>query len=98
MFDQSHLLPCVQVTGSGINVKSTIERLLTSKRRLRHKDGPAIPDKHGKNYWMRELNKMLHKLLKEIFDLKQDIFPKDVKSTDDLKKKLPVLLLVPKSF
>ena len=84
--DRTHLLPCVPLTGSGVNVKTTIERLLLSKRQRGFKDGPAILDENGKIYRMKDLDNMLHDVMGSIFEDEKHLFPEDIKSMDDVCK------------
>jgi hypothetical protein len=53
--DQSHLLPCVAKTSSGIKVKKSLKRLLDFKRSIGHVVGPALSDLEGKIYDSRAL-------------------------------------------
>ena len=84
--DRTHLLPCVPITSSGINVKMIIERLLHVKNKLGFKDGPAILDEYGKMYRMKDLDDMLHEVLGGIFEDEKHLFPEDIKSMDDIRK------------
>jgi hypothetical protein len=45
--DRDHLLPCVPVTSSGIDVKASVSRLIGFKRSRGLVDGPAISDVVG---------------------------------------------------
>ena len=85
-FDRAHLLPCVHRTSSGIDVRSTIERLLEVKNKMGHKDGPAISDEHGKMFNVRDLDDMLHDVLVDLFDLKRNLFPEDIKTVEEIRK------------
>ena len=84
--DRAHLLPCVQITSSGINVRGAIRRLLELKERRGQKDGPAISNEEGKMYKMRDLDEMLHDVLEEIFTSNKQLFPDDIKDMEDVKK------------
>ena len=85
-YDRSHLLPYIPITSSGINMRSALWRLLETKGRLRHKDGLAIADKHGKMLKMRELDELLHEVLEEIFEFNQNLFSGDIKTLEDVRK------------
>ena len=43
-FDRRHLIPCSNVTSSGIQVKSIVDQLRVHKSTAGFRDGPAISD------------------------------------------------------
>ena len=51
--DLAHLVPCVWVTATGINVKGILAWLILEKRRLGFRNGPAISDEEGKLFTVR---------------------------------------------
>ena len=84
--DRTHLLPSVNITSSGVNVKNTLRRLLDEKNCLGMKDGPAISDETGRMFRMRDLDEMLQELLSSLLVNKKELFPEDIKNQDDIKK------------
>ena len=85
-FDCSHLLPSVPKTVSGLNVKALIRRLIQVKARCGLTDGPAISDKKGRIYRMKELDDMLHEIMVDLFEDKRLLFPPDITTTDHVRK------------
>ena len=60
---REHLIPCINVTKSGINVKYTISRLIELKEKAGLKNGPAISDSDSYLLPSRQLDSMLHQVL-----------------------------------
>jgi len=73
--DLSHLIPCANVTSSGINLKNILKRLLNEKARLGFTIGPAISDANGKLYSSKSIDDMLHEALTNIFHNNASLFP-----------------------
>jgi hypothetical protein len=57
--NRDHLLLCVPVTSSGIDVKASVARLIKFKHSNGHMDGPAISDVMGNVLSHRALNDLL---------------------------------------
>ena len=73
-----HLVPCINITGSGIQVRKIIYRLIKLNRTFGFTDGPAISDRKGKMYYSLDINNLLWDVLDSIFDDDQSLFPADV--------------------
>ena len=82
--DLAHLVPCVWVTSTGINVKGILARLLLDKRNLGFRDGPAISDEEGKLFTARDIDDMLLEILSNCYQENRDLFPLDVTSIECL--------------
>ena len=76
--DCAHLLPCTAVTGSGLDVRKILKRLLEAKENVGFRDGPAVSDVNGKLLKTKDLDDMLHKILFKVYDEKRDLFPVDI--------------------
>jgi len=73
--DLAHLIPCTNLTSSGINVKNILRRLLDEKARFGLSIGPAISDSNGKLYSAKSIDDMLHEALTSIFQNDSTLFP-----------------------
>ena len=80
--DRSHLIPCANVTASGIEIRKITQRFLEYKRKLGFTDGPAILDTEGKLLRIKDLDDMIHEVLIEIYEEKKTLFPMDITSHD----------------
>jgi hypothetical protein len=88
--DRDHLLPCVPITSSGIDVRSSVSRLMEFKQSRGHTDGPAISDLNGRVFSHRVMNDALLELLEELFDSHRDLFPPSIGSKDMLRERVQV--------
>ena len=88
--ERQHLLPSVNTTSSGLEVRSWILRLITYHVSCGRFSGPAICDQKGKVLLTSDLNDLLHESLSEIFDQEPQLFLKDIQSQDDLENKYSV--------
>ena len=79
---REHLIPCANVTKSGINVKYTIGRLIELKSRQRLTTGPAISDNEGALISTKELDKMLHEILVEIYTSNRSLFTSSIETPE----------------
>jgi hypothetical protein len=84
--DLAHLLPCVHVTSSGINVKQAIDDLIEIKEKHGFRDGPAISDSSGRVHKIRDINDCLYEILDDLFDNDVNLFPKHVGDKEKLHK------------
>ena len=82
--ESQHLIPCVNCTESGINVRAILRRLIQTKRNLGFKDGPAISDFRGKLLTTRDLDDMLIEILTNIYLEDKTLFPPDIMSEEDI--------------
>ena len=76
--EKLHLVPCSNVTSSGIKVKNTVVQLLKFKKKTGFISGPAITKLNGKPFETRDLNDMLLYLLDNIFVQDPSLFPTEV--------------------
>ena len=81
---RQHLIPCINFTKSGINVKYTLSRLISLKEKAGLKSGPAISDTKGFLLDSRTLDGMLHDILLELFQENKDLFPPIIESGDNI--------------
>jgi hypothetical protein len=63
---REHLLPCSPTTGSGIDVKASINRLITLKEAQGRKSGPTISDEAGVIFSARAMDDALHEVLEHL--------------------------------
>jgi hypothetical protein len=83
--DRDHLLPCVPVTSSGVDVKASLERLMALKGRKGLVDGPAISDNTGRVYLTKDMSDSLIEVLEDLFDSDRALFPADITSKEQLR-------------
>ena len=65
-------------------MKGILAQLLSEKRKLGFRDGPAISDEEGKLFTARDVDDMLWEMLKDCHQENRDMFPLDVTSTKSL--------------
>lgn len=82
--ESQHLIPCINVTKSGIKVRSTLRYLIKKKRKLGFIDGPAITDTAGKLLTARDLDEILIESLTFIYSEDPTLFPGNVTSQDEI--------------
>jgi hypothetical protein len=83
--DRDHLLPCVPVTSSGVDVKASLERLMALKATKGFTDGPAISDVEGRAYTTKDMTDSLLETLEDLFDTDRGLFPADAVSKDFIR-------------
>jgi hypothetical protein len=88
--DRAHLLPCVPVMSSRIEVKATLARLMAFKRTLGCVNGPAISDLGGRVYLHRALNDSLLDVLEDLFDTHRELFPASISDKEILRERIQV--------
>jgi hypothetical protein len=89
--NRTHLIPCVHVTSSGINVKASVERLLmTFKASQGFTTGPAISDLCGRILSHQSLNNLLLEILEDLFDSHRELFLASITDKETLRKKVQV--------
>jgi hypothetical protein len=88
--DRAHLLPCVPITSSGIEVKTSLLRLIEFKRTRGCVVGPAISDLAGNVLSHRALNDSLLEILEELFDNHREMFPPSVADKETLRMRVQV--------
>ena len=79
-----HIVPCINVTKSGINVKYVIERAMNVKKDEGHQEGPLISDSKGYLLSSVDLDDMLHEVLTELFEEDKSVFPPSIKNIEEV--------------
>lgn len=87
---KQHLLLSRGVTGSGIQVRLWMERVLSVHRALRRVSGPAFVNSEGNQSTTSEMNDLFIELLVEIYDQRPELFGYDIESSLDLQDKFNV--------
>jgi hypothetical protein len=82
---RAHLLPCVFVTSSGIQVQLWLQRLVQLRTREGRTKGPAICDSEGMQLSTRVLNGLFVECLCEILDEQPALFLANVKNAGDIE-------------
>jgi len=82
---RAHLLPCVFITSSGIQVQLWLQRLVQLRTREGRKKGPAICDAEGMQLPTRVLNALFVECLCEIFEEKPELFLANIKNASDIE-------------
>jgi hypothetical protein len=88
--DRDHLLPCVPITSSGVDVRTSVARLMDFKRARGHVSGPAISDINGRVFSHRVMNDALLEVLEELFDSHRELFPPSISSKEILRQRVQV--------
>lgn len=84
--DRVHIMPASLITKSGLKLGSSINRLITVKKRFGFTGGPAISDHQGRILSSRDLDGYLHDVLEEIHQDQKSLFPMDVTDSTKLKE------------
>jgi hypothetical protein len=87
---KQHLIPCVSVTDSGIEVESWMRQVLALHRIRGRTRGPLFVNKDGYQSTTRDMNDLFLESLGEIFKKHPELFAVDIKSTSDLFDKYNV--------
>ena len=88
---RQHLIHCVNITDSGINVRRWVTRLRTVHRSIMRQDGPAFFNpSNGIQSSTSEMNDFFIDLLTEVFDEHRELFASDILTTGDLFDKYHV--------
>ena len=87
---KQHLLSSKGVTGSGIQVKQWVKRILAVHRSQGRVTGPAFVNAGGFQSTTSEMNEMFLSILVEIYDEHPKLFGLDVKEASDLADKFNV--------
>jgi hypothetical protein len=82
---RSHMLPCVNVTGSGVNLKLWMGLVLAANRLRKLTDGPAFCDKKGFVLSSQALDKYMHLALIQVLERDPEIFPKDIRTREEIR-------------
>ena len=81
-----HLLPCIKVTSTGINVAASVKRLRDLKANQGFRRGPAISDYKGDIYSSREVDDTMQEALESVYNADKELFPESIKTVEDMKK------------
>jgi hypothetical protein len=77
--DLAHLVLCVPKTGSWIDVKRLLERLVNLKESQGFKDGPAISDVSGQLYGTRDIDDCCQQeVLEDLYATQHELFPNHI--------------------
>ena len=87
---KQHLISSKGITGSGIQVKQWIRRLMAVHRVQGRSTGPAFVNKDGYQSTTSEMNDLFLLLLVEIYDECPSLFGLDVTQSSDLEEKYHV--------
>ena len=85
--DRSHLIPCVNITSTGIKVKSVVRRLAQLKRIQNLFDGPAISDTKGNAISTLELDALFVNVLEYLYDTQPSLFPENVNGKEQIRER-----------
>ena len=88
---RQHLIHCVNVTDSGINVWRWVSRLSYVHRTMGRISGPAFVNPwNGRQTSTSEMNDLFIDLISEIFEDNRDLFPVDIRGAGELSEKYHV--------
>ena len=82
--DRTHIIPCSNITSSGITVGRYLKRFLKFKKSINQNSGPAMMDLEGTMWTNRDMDGLLHTILEEIFNEQRHLFPLNVKDVQKL--------------
>ena len=85
--DRSHLIPCANVTSTGIKVKSIVRRLAKLKRSQNLVDGPAISDSSGNAISTLELDGLFVNILEHLYDSQPALFPANMEGKEHIRER-----------
>jgi hypothetical protein len=88
--DHRHVVPCVKLTSSGIDLEEWLELLIYAQKKRGFTDGPAITDSNGKVLSCSTLDDTLHEVLEELFVVRRELFPREIKTVEDLRARYHV--------
>jgi hypothetical protein len=88
--ERQHLLPSVNVTKSGIQVRRWVRRTIASNFSNNRMSGPAFCDEKGVVLTTRAMNDLLHEVLEEIRGEHPTLFLADITSRSDIEEKYNV--------
>ena len=85
-YRREHVLPCVEVTASGINVRRWLDLLIEVRSLTNQRSGPAFTKFDGELFCTAELNEIFHDLLGMVFLEDPTLFDADIKTRADIEK------------
>lgn len=83
--DATHLIPCVAVTSSGVNVKRVLRKLINLKTSVVLRDGSAISGETGKLLEPSKLDELMVELLVECYNETRRLFPLDIDTEEKIR-------------
>jgi hypothetical protein len=95
--DLAHLVPCVPITGSGIDVRRSLERLIELKESQGFRDGPAISDVTGHLYKTRDINDCFQEVLEDLYSTQHELFPTHILTVQMIRERYQVFQTYRKS-
>ena len=88
--ERVHLLPTVNKTQSGIEVRKWLSRALIVCKVVGRIRGPMMRDAEGESISNSNLNVILHDFLEELWEMDPKLFPASVKAKEEIKDKYNV--------
>ena len=83
--ERKHLIPCINVTSSGIKVKSVVNRLRKLKLLADFTNDLNVSDAGGNMCASTEIGGLLVNVLEELFEDQSKFFPPEVKNLLDIR-------------
>ena len=87
---RQHLLPCVEKTDSGIEVKVWLKRLMAVHALTGRRTGPAFINHDKGQSSTADMNDLFQEVMLEIFDSCRSLFDIEVKTVGDVQEKYNV--------
>jgi hypothetical protein len=88
--ERSHLLPSVNLTGSGIEVRRWIDQAVLLAQSSGRSRGPLMLDKLGKKITSAKLNEIFHEALISLFRSGEVEFPSVIKTEEDIRERFNI--------
>ena len=88
--ERSHLLPSVNLTGSGIEVRRWIDQAVLLAQSSGRSRGPLMLDKLGKKITSAKLNEIFHEALISLFRTREVEFPSVIKTEEDIREQFNI--------
>jgi len=76
--DLTHLIPCTNITDSGIQIRRIVDTLISFKTSQGFTSGPAISNHEGKLLSAKSVDDVLHEILIDLFFQTENLFPLSV--------------------
>ena len=73
-----HLIPCINRTSSGIDMKAVVFRLQHKKQPNGFSNGPAVTNIKGRPFTANNMDGLLVDILEELFEEFPKLFPPEV--------------------
>jgi hypothetical protein len=85
---RAHLLPCVHVTSSGVDLRMWMDVCLLVNQEEGRTDGPAISNQESFVMSAAEIDKYFHVALIRVLEVQPSLFPPDIRIPEDIKAKI----------